>query len=265
MTLKCKAVICHYLKRHLLHAHFKVLLIFVLFLQWPEQLSAEKSSPSTQSRWAAHQSVTPESTLLRKLLVPLLQFLIAAVSEYSRSFVTQSMLTWSSIIQQTQALPATGLSTSMFVGQLAGQTHLPVFPLSSQQILYHPVLLNLPNHLVLVYNRQGINVSFSTLLQMAAEKKISPWGVIASYAWKLYCGKRRLFVVWLQLGDFQLEWSREDLGIGHLTHFFMLRIRTIKAVTCNTSNSISPFSQLTKLLSDCLPMTRTVLSHGGMG
>lgn len=59
MTLKSKVVIHHYLNKHLLHAHFKFLSTFVLFLQWLEQLSAEKSFPSTQSRWAAHQSVAP--------------------------------------------------------------------------------------------------------------------------------------------------------------------------------------------------------------
>lgn len=48
-NLKSKAVIHHYLDKHLLHVHFKVCSTFLLLFWGLEPLYAEKSSRSTQS------------------------------------------------------------------------------------------------------------------------------------------------------------------------------------------------------------------------
>lgn len=48
MDLKFKAVIHHYLSKHLLHTHFKVPSTFLLLLRWLEQPYAGKSPPLTE-------------------------------------------------------------------------------------------------------------------------------------------------------------------------------------------------------------------------
>lgn len=159
----------------------------------------------------------------------------------------------------------------MFVGQLTGQTDLPVLalgPVSSQQILYRPVLPNLPNHVALVHNRWGTNnVTFSTLLQIAAEKNQSGGGgCYSTICYKNLPRKKvTLLVVWLQLGDFQWEWNRADSEDWALIHFFTLTIHTTEAVTCSTSNPTLPFSHSTKLFSDFLHVTVNVLVAGEWG